>query len=56
MIKFRANSGFGNNLFLDNICKVAGGAPPPPVVTADKDSVIANLSVGPNSTTKSLNR
>lgn len=55
MIKFRAYSGFGNNLYLDNICKVAGGAPPPPpVVTADQDSVIANLSVGPNSTTKNL--
>jgi len=55
MIKFRARSGFGNNLYLDNICKVAGGAPlPPPIVTADQDSVIAYLSVGPNSTTKNL--
>ncbi|MBS1518092.1 MAG: hypothetical protein JSS91_08385 [Bacteroidetes bacterium] len=54
-IKFRASSGFGNDLFIDNICKVAGGVPPPPpVVTANQDSVIATLSAGPNSTTKNL--
>ncbi|MDQ3022050.1 MAG: M12 family metallo-peptidase [Bacteroidota bacterium] len=28
-IKFRARSGFGNNLYLDNICKVSGGASSP---------------------------
>jgi len=28
-IKFRARAGFGNNLYLDNICKVSGGASSP---------------------------
>jgi hypothetical protein len=54
-IKFRARSGYGNNLFLDNICKVAGiPPPPPPVVTADQDSITANLSLGSNSVVKNL--
>ena len=54
-IKFRASSGFGNNLYVDNICKGAGiPPPPPPVVTTSQDSIIANLSFGSNSTIKNL--
>ena len=32
-IKFRARSGFGNNLFLDSICKVNNSAPVPATIT-----------------------
>lgn len=55
MVKFRASSGFGNNLYLDNICKGAGiPPPPPPVVTTSQDSIIAYLSLGSNTTIKNL--
>jgi len=32
-IKFRARSGFGNNLYLDSICKVSSSAPVPATIT-----------------------
>ena len=32
-IKFRARSGFGNNLYIDNICKVNNAAPVPATIT-----------------------
>jgi hypothetical protein len=56
MIKFTAKSGFGNNLYIDSICKVAGiPPPPPPVITSSSDSVIVNMTLGNDSTTRNLN-
>ncbi len=55
MVKFRARSGYGNNLYLDEICKVQGQPPPPPpVVTASVDSIIVNLPPGPNTANRNL--
>lgn len=54
-IKFRANSGFGNNLYLDSICKVQGlPPPPPPVVTSNYDSIVVNMPLGNDSTARNL--
>ncbi|MBK8382030.1 MAG: hypothetical protein IPL16_09090 [Ignavibacteria bacterium] len=55
MIKFTAKSGFGNNLYIDSICKVAGiPPPPPPVVTSSYDSIVVNMPLGNDSTTRNL--
>lgn len=55
MIKFTAKSGFGNNLYIDSICKVAGTPPPPPpVVTSSYDSIVVNMPIGNDSTTRNL--
>lgn len=54
-VKFTAKSGFGNNLYLDSICKVQGQPPPPPpVVTSSNDSIVVNLPLGPNTISKNL--
>ncbi|MBK8550556.1 MAG: hypothetical protein IPL53_05620 [Ignavibacteria bacterium] len=46
-IKFRASSGFGNNLYLDNICKVTSSSPAP---------VAATITIAPQDTTNPTNR
>lgn len=47
-LKFRAYSGFGNNLYIDSVCKGNNFAPPP-VITTAPDSITVNLPVGNNS-------
>jgi hypothetical protein len=55
MVKFRASSGYGNNLYLDSICKVQGLPPPlPPVITSNADSIVVNLPIGSDSTIRNL--
>ena len=55
MVKFRAYSGFGNNLYIDSICKVQGDPPPPPpVINTSDDSIVVNLAFGSNTTNRNL--
>jgi len=55
LIKFTAKSGFGNNLYIDSICKVQGlPPPPPPVITSSYDSIVVNMPVGNDSTSRNL--
>lgn len=55
MVKFRAYSGYGNNLYIDSICKVQGDPPPPPpVINTSDDSLVVYLPYGSNTTNKNL--
>jgi hypothetical protein len=52
-LKFRAYSGFGNNLYLDSMC-IGNNYAPPPVITSAPDSIVVNLPLGNNSQLRTL--